>query len=278
MSDTSKQVSPDSYNTKIAICFFGISRSLHYTIESIIQNIINPSQKLGDVEIFAHFFNQGHVANKRSGENSTFDVQEYELLRPDWVTIEEPDSCLGLYNFETLKLYGDSWGDNFMSLRNLIHQLHSLNEVTQAASLWGADVVIFARPDLIYHSSLEAEITRAVRNRKEGVIIPAWQNWEGGYNDRFSICVGPKAVRAYGERISLAHSFCANFQNGLHSERLLRFALQSEGISPKWTRARASRVRVGGHVKVEKFHGRIVTGLFDLKRKISNKIILRMLK
>ena len=240
---------------RIAICFFGITRSLNHTIESIEENIFTPARTFGTVRIFAHLFNQNEVQNSRSGESGKFDTKEYKLLNPDWVHLEEPEVCLAAHGFETMKAYGDSWDDGFKSLRNLVHQLHSLNEVTKAASEWAPDIVLFVRPDLFYHSSLRQHIATALRWESAGVILPAWQNHGNGYNDRFAICRMPSAIEAYGTRVKSMHDFCSRGQVKLHSERLLRFVLDEEGLTPRWMPTRASRMRIGGRLKKERFEG-----------------------
>ena len=68
---------------KIAICFFGITRSLKYTIGSIEENILNPARTLGDVRVFAHFFNQERVENSRSRESTALDRSEYMNIHED---------------------------------------------------------------------------------------------------------------------------------------------------------------------------------------------------
>lgn len=255
MKKVSTEIGIPEAEIRIAICFFGITRSLSYTIESIEENIFTPARTFGTVRIFAHFFNQNEVQNPRSGESRKFDTKEYKLLNPDWVHLEEPDVCLAAHGFESLKAYGDSWDDGFNSLRNLVHQLHSLNEVTKAASEWAPDIILFVRPDLFYHSSLRRHIATALKRESASVILPAWQNWRNGYNDRFAICRMPSAIEAYGTRVTSMHDFCRRGQGPLHSERLLRFVLDEAELTPSWMRTRASRMRIGGHLVREKFAG-----------------------
>ena len=180
MTKVSTKTRTPEAEIRIAICFFGITRSLSHTIESIEKNIFTPARTFGTVRVFAHFFNQKEVQNPRSGESGKFDAKEYTLLNPDWVHLEEPDDCLAIHGFETLKAYGDSWEDGFNSLRNLVHQLHSLNEVTKAASEWAPDIVLFVRPDLFYHSSVGKHIATALKCESASVILPAWQNHKNG--------------------------------------------------------------------------------------------------
>jgi hypothetical protein len=253
VTEVSTEIGTSETEIRIAICFFGITRSLSHTIEAIEKNILTPARTFGTVQIYAHFFNQNEVENPRSGESGKFDAEEYKLLKPDWVNLEEPNVCLAAHGFEALKAYGDRWDDGFNSLRNLVHQLHSLNEVTKAASEWAPDIVLFVRPDLFYHSSLGQHIATALKCESASVILPAWQNWDHGYNDRFAICRLPSAIEAYGTRVKSMHDFCRRGQEPLHSERLLRFVLDEAELIPCWMPTRASRMRIGGRLQKERF-------------------------
>ena len=234
---------------KIAICFFGITRSLTYTIDSINEQVIKPAKHIGNVEIFAHFFKQANIDNPRSGEKMSLPTNEHSLLKPDFLQLEEPDFCLEKYDFENLKLFGDFWKDDFYSLRNLIHQLHSLKNVTNIALKSNADIYIFVRPDLKYHNSFNRLLKRA-SHLQSFTFIPNWQHWEGGYNDRFAIC-DQKTAQKYGNRIDRAGQFCQTFDRPLHSENLLKYSLLTEKIY--FTNLKASRIRADGTQKKEKF-------------------------
>lgn len=197
------------------------------------------------------------------------------MLRPDWLRLEEPDACLAQWDFEGLKQYGDCWNNNFQSMRNLVHQLHSLNLVTQAALDDGADVCLFLRPDLRYHDSLAPAITRALRAAKAGrplVQLPWWQGWHGGRNDRFAVVAGPDAIAAYGRRVTQMTEFCVTRQAPLHSEQLLAFALDQADVPVRTIRARASRVRLGGVENKEDFWP---TWLSKLRKENYRKALIR---
>jgi hypothetical protein len=240
---------------KIAVCFFGITRSLTHTIASIEQNVLVPARKRGDTKVYAHFFQQRKIEHERSGESGTLDLGEHQLLPSEWLQLEQPDLCLEERGFSTLKTFGDSWNDGFASLRNLVHQLHSLDAVTTAALADGSDICVFCRPDLRYHDSLRASLRQALHNSNLAQ-LPRWQAW-GGLNDRFAICSGPAAISAYGHRIRVAEQFCRDRDSPLHSEQLVQYALQEANVPVRQIRARASRVRLGGIQRDEDFRSPI---------------------
>lgn len=232
---------------KIAVCFFGITRSLRHTIASIEENVLAPARLCGEVKIYAHFFRQKEIDNPRSGEVGELDTEEYRLLNPDWLQLEEPDTCLSRWNFEAIKGYGDHyyWNDGFRSMRNLMHQLHSLHEATGAVLADDADLCLFCRPDLRYHDSLGRHIQRGTKARHDLVQVPYWQPWHG-LNDRFAIVTGREAIAAYGQRILLAQEFCQLGPQPLHAESLLKYAISKAGVRVKKFPERASRVRLDG--------------------------------
>src|SRR5690606_6498475 len=149
---------------------------------------------------------QRGIDNPRSREKGVLRQNEHALLVPDWLELEEPDLCLAEMDFETLKSYGDFWKDEFRSLRNLVHQLHSLDRVTNAALDWKPDVCVFARPDLMYWNSFDRVLGEAIQAPHRTAFVPSWQHWRG-LDDRFAVCIGANAVRAYGTRKHLALEF-----------------------------------------------------------------------
>jgi hypothetical protein len=240
----------------IAICFFGITRSLRHTFPSIQTNILAPARSMGEVKIYSHFFRQAEVINPRNRENGIPDPEEYRLLNSDWLELEAPDICLDQWHFGALKSHGDFWKNDFVSLRNLVHQLHSLRRVTQAALAdlppHKDNLILFCRPDLRYHDAFSRSLRRAAAHQGELALVPRWQSWTG-VNDRFAICKGSDAGAAYGMRIENALAYCETTGGPLHSERLLAFALKSAGIPVKPFGLRASRVRVDGTERWEDF-------------------------
>lgn len=239
----------------IAVCFFGITRSLTHTVASIESNVLAPARIHGDVKVFSHFFLQGQIVYERTGESGALNLDEHQLLPSDWLRLEEPDLCLEEHGFSTLKTFGDTWLNDFSSLRNLVHQLHSLDAVATAALADDSDICVFCRPDLLYHDSLDSALRRALSNNNLAQ-LPRWQP-RGGLNDRFAICSGQAAISAYGHRIRVAEQFCRDRASSLNSEQLVQYALQQANVPVRQIRARASRVRLGGIQRYEDFWGPI---------------------
>lgn len=235
----------------IVIAFYGITRSLKYTIESIRSNILEPARQAGKVTIYCHFFKQHTINNPRTGEVGRLDVDEWRLLSPDVSCIEEVDSAIEDKHMAMLLPYGNAWEDEGQSLRNILRQLISLQRVTQRVQQQSAiDMVVFLRADMLYHDQFPfAQWVSTVR--ADTVMVPYWQ-WSGGLNDRFAIC-GKEAFGCYGERIENAVRYCEIKSKPLHSERLLMFTLSASSLQLAVTSMRATRVRSDGTQAQESF-------------------------
>jgi hypothetical protein len=253
---------------RIAIGFFGITRSLKWTLPSIQKNIIAPARELGETRLFAHFYQQEHINNPRTGENQSLDPNEYQLLECDEVELEKPGNCLARANYDWILSHGDAFKDGGKSLSNLIHQLHSLQEVGRMIDKWEPDVVIMARPDLMYHDCLYVEITKQINRPKSYLSIPNWQ-WYGGLNDRFAIG-SRESCHAYSERFDLIKSYLEKTGGPLPAERFLRYCLNQQGMIARPMSATASRVRSNGQTQKEIFLP-ISAGKY-LKRSIESRL------
>jgi hypothetical protein len=177
------------------------------------------------------------------------DPEEYRLLALDAVELEEPGACLDLYPVAEMQAKGDIWRDDFASFRNLVHQLHSLKRATLMAEGFQPDIVIFARPDLLYHDSMAEPLDFLARAHRQFALVPDWSQWFG-LNDRFALVKGAEGIAAYGRRADLMGEYCARGKR-LHSERFLKYALDGQRVRP--VHLRASRVRSNGLQVLEDF-------------------------
>jgi hypothetical protein len=236
---------------KIAVAFFGIPRNSKICLPTIESNIYGRLPGDATVASFYHLYSPQMVTNVRSGEHGFLGEDNYQPFDGMKGVVEPAGGCLDRWDYRLIQSFGDVWGDDGKSLHNLVHQLNSLHEVTSMLEAFGPDVVLFLRPDLIYLDPLPKYVIPAVFASPSAVHIPHWQ-WWNGLNDRFAVC-GRSSYRAYGKRIECALRFCAEHQRGLHSERLLRFAMKEARAKLRTLDMRASRVRVGGEVVDESF-------------------------
>lgn len=257
---------------KIAICFFGITRALKLTLPSIEDFILAPARARGDVRIFGHLYDLPRIENPRSGESVDMDPDEHKLITWDHLEREKPGACLDQWNFEGLKRHGDKWRDDFVSMRNLVHQLHSLQRVHDMAGEFAPDIIIFVRPDMRYGDSLGPVIDRALAAEKPTVYLPFWQAWFG-YNDRFAVINNADLARRYARRIEQADAFCVDQNYMLHAERLVRFVLRDAQVET--IDVRAWRVRATGEEHNENFDYPLVARAHLLLTKTGLPMALR---
>lgn len=236
---------------KIAVAFFGINRSLKHTVRSIESNIFAPLRAIGDVKIFGHFYNLTEIDNPRSGESAKLEASQHALIDFDSLILGEPNNCLSRFDLDRIFAAKDPYLDDYKSVRNLLHQLHSLDSVTRSIQkIYQPDVVVFARPDLCYHDSFGVSMQLAIRSSAKQAFLPSWQRY-GGYNDRFAICNGDSYI-AYGGRANLIDTY-VNSRRPLYAELFLYYALRKTHIRVSGLEITASRVRVDGRVESELF-------------------------
>lgn len=238
---------------RIALAFFGLPRCSAIAFPSIAQNLVAPLAAAGELRVFCHLWQQPWIFNPRSRENHPQPEENYApFLGFDTVVEPRPERPSSV--FQRLRAFGDAWHDGFHSLANLVLQLHSLADVTRRLAEAAPDVVVFARPDLLYHEPVQAQDLLRSLQRPGEITLPQWESW-GGYNDRFAIA-GPRLARVYGERLAGALAYCEATGQPLHAETFLRATLHAAGACVRPIGLRASRVRVDGRLEAEDFEGR----------------------
>jgi hypothetical protein len=237
---------------KIALAFFGLPRCSRISFPSIAANLVAPLAAVGELRVFHHLWKQEQVSNLRSAEDHRLADANYAPFAAfEGEVAERPAAPAPL--LQRIAAHGDAFHDGFQSLRNLLLQLESLYHVTQRVAAAQPDVVVFARPDLLYHEPLAREDVAYALAHPDSVSLPCWESW-GGMNDRLAIC-GARAWRAYGGRLLLADHFCERTRRPLHSETFLAYAMAFAGVAVRTIALRASRVRVDGRIEQEDFIG-----------------------
>lgn len=233
------------------VVFFGITRSLRFTCDSINTNIIEPLHAAGfSVRLIGHFNLPQRINNPRSGEsNVAVESDEWRLLSFDSITVE-PQIETSIAGPLSIALgYPDCFGDGYRSVRNICYQLFSLARlrtlmVEQTTS--PGDVILVLRPDLLYVDPLDpmGDLGPILDGRVD-LIVPGWQSW-GGVNDRFAFATRT-AVDLYMGRLHTLREACQAI-GGLHPELLLRYVLERSGLRIGMTELRALRIRADGSI------------------------------
>lgn len=242
-----------SYEAKrrvVAVCFFGINRSLRFTVASIRSMLLDPLRDACFApEIYAHTYSLNFtLVTPRSNESAGLPVggaaEIRELLAPYELEVTDQAEFWRSWEAAGHVLQKGSSFDRH-STRNLLCQLNSLVRVTR---LWMPrahmlHAVMYVRPDL---RMLQPFDTVALAGVQQGELyVPFWACWRG-LNDRFAFG-RPAAAAAYGQRLLLAQDFARTQK--LHSERLVLYALRAAGITPRFTSSQSVRVRATGLVE-----------------------------
>jgi hypothetical protein len=230
----------------VAICYWGLCRSTHLTIDSIKQNIYDVLTENGfTYTVYLHTFVINRLyQNKRSQEPPLkLDNDLYKLLNPDHYLVEDQDVADLSIQFKSYRAYGDPWNSNFETFDNHIRSLYSLNKVTELYKDKKAayDYVIYLRPDVLFLNKLEPKWFDFIKDNKT-LLAPDY-HLDLPMNDRFCIAK-PDAAIFYGTRYGLALDY--SWKKPLHSERFLYDVLSKNHIDVLDIPLRFRRVRATG--------------------------------
>lgn len=239
---------------RVAICFWGLCRSTHYTLDSLERWLFSILRNAGiDYTIYLHALTiEGPYNNPRSQEkDQVLDTNVWNHLKPDLYSIENQADVDTKLSIETYLTHGDPWGKEpsqttlpHHTFQNHLRALYSLDKVTALWETSGVvyDAILYVRPDvrllvpfkLVWLTELEAN----------QVGCPTFQTIDG-WNDRFCLAK-PKEASIWGHRFQRAETY--SLQKPLHSERFLADTMKSNGITAKYICFPFRRIRADGRV------------------------------
>ena len=233
---------------KIAIGFYGITRSLRYTIDSINKKIFNIIDNNNiEYDVFMHSYNLINYSNKRTGEiinDTDIDNEEYKLLNAKYVIIDDQNEIKQQIDFLSYRTYPDPWNTDYNSVDNFILAQYSKLRLTNMIekSNNNYDYIIFMRPDCLYHDDFQIDFLNLVENNK--IVIPNFHLF-GPYkfNDRFCI-TNSKTYKIYGEIFT--QLFEMSKKQSLHSETIIGQIINNNNINIARIKFNFSRVRFFG--------------------------------
>lgn len=192
---------------KIAICYFGLTRSTKKVYKSHIDNFFNVLKNHGcQYEVFMHTWETEEPLIWEQKSPLPIDYEEYKLLTPNYYQIDKQTDFLNLINFSDYfyehlyKIYGGDTPHEWRPLliRNHLCALESQKRVTDMVlnSNKIYDLVIYVRPDVMINNVFDIKFLSL---NKTSISIPDCDHYEG-YNDRFAI-VNFNECSNYGKRI-----------------------------------------------------------------------------
>jgi hypothetical protein len=214
----------------VVICFWGLTRSLKYTIE----NLKSVIQSFGDPIICLHTYSmKDEYTNLRANEkNIRLNPDEWKLLNPHYHLIEDQSEVISQLDLEKYRENGDPWNTDFQTLNNFVLGMYSLKQVTQLMlkNVSNVKYVIFMRPDVLFVEPTTPFMANMLT--KKSIVVPKFHSWLlegkihkriGGINDRFAICK-KSVAKIYGNRFD--HLLSYSQQKPPHSETFLRDILK----------------------------------------------------
>ena len=177
---------------RIAILFWGITRSLKYTYPSIKNNILNPLNENNiDYDIYMHTYRlSSKYSNKRAKEvNVKLNFNEYTILDPDIIKIDNQDEIKKIIKLKEYHTQPDPWKTKYQTLNNFILALYSKNECTKLMMKQNIkyDYCLFIRPDVKFITKFNINWLKNIDNDPDTTVcIPNFHCFSG-LNDRSAI-------------------------------------------------------------------------------------------
>lgn len=237
----------------IAICVWGIVRSLRFTIESIHNYCLDPITKAGHTyEIYMHTYKfHGVYDNARSNERGLrLNFSEWRMLQPDHIYVEDQDLFDQSQDFSTFHGLGDPWKNDFVSFQNHLRAMNSLyylaSQVEKDSQHKHFDGIVYLRPDVTYLNELPFHLLEHLPNT---LFVPDFhRSCRGGeYNDRMAMG-DLKTGLIYGKKYQAALSYSK--RKPLHSEKFVYDYLRTQNVTVKEIPFRFRRTRANGDFHV----------------------------
>jgi len=246
---------------KIALGFWGLTRSLTYTLESIEKNILTVLKKSNEVTIFIHTYSlDTPYSNEHAHEkNIVLNNDEWKLLKPDFIEIENQDQVKRQINLPVYRSMGDHYGRNFQTVDNFICAMYSKKKLTDliTSSNITFDYIIFLRPDVKYLHAFDLRLLDIVKDNVVCVpnfgpkFVPstATDEKEVLFSDRFALCNGVN-YKAYGNVFDRLLDYSKRYT--IYSERFNYDCLIEDHIDIKLIPFYFNRVRADGReIKID---------------------------
>jgi len=232
---------------KVALAFWGLTRSLKYTIDSINNKIINKLKEHGiQYKIFMHTWIVNSLySNSRSKEYGIMlDNTEYNLLNPDYIELHDQNDFKQKINFKAFRTHKDPWNTNYETVNNFICAMYSKARCTQLIDKSNEefDYIIFLRPDVLYLNDFDINFLKKVDNNT--ICIPNFA-LHSNFNDRFCI-TNMKTYKLYGYIFNKL--FYYSKYHPLHSETVHYKLMLTNSIKIEKINFFFKRVRADGRI------------------------------
>jgi hypothetical protein len=231
---------------KVALAFFGITRSLKYTIESIQSNILDVfKNNTIEYDIFMHTYSLTNYKNIRTNEcTDIYDNTEYKLLNAKYLEIDDQNTITKQIDMTQYRTHKDPWDTRYNSVDNFILAQYSKSKVVSMIHTTNIkyDYIIFIRPDCRYLQKFDMSFFDKVNDTT--ILIPDFHLYEPyKFNDRF--CITTNATyKIYGDTFNLLLNISK--KEPLHSETVLYKIIVAAKIDIIRVKFYFARIRCNG--------------------------------
>lgn len=174
---------------RVALIFWGIARSLRFTIKQIQDNIFSELIKNNiKYDIYFHTYKIDTVYNnKRANEfNIKLDENEYKILGADYLDIDDQKEVVNEINFKKYEKHGfhSSW--IIETFHNYILAMYSKMKAYRMmeSSKIKYDYVVYLRPDVEYCNRFPVNEMLDLEDNQ--ILVPVFHHM-CNINDRFAI-------------------------------------------------------------------------------------------
>jgi len=236
---------------KVALAFFGITRSLKYTIDSIHKSFFDVFKRKNiEYDIFLHTYNITNYCNVRTGEkvdDKDINNDEYKLLNANYVETDDQETIKKKLNLKSYRTHKDPWKTDYNSVDNFILGSYSKFQVTNMIEKTGNnyDFIIFIRPDCFYFQDFNKHFFQYIR--ENCIVMPNFHLYgKHKVNDRFAI-TNMNTYKIYGKIFT--ELLEKSKKQPLHSESILGQHLHNNKIQNIKIKFKFARVRFNGLVE-----------------------------
>jgi hypothetical protein len=203
---------------KVALCFWGLTRSLKFTIESIREHILKPLEDNNiEYTIFMHTFSMSskYYNPRAKEENIQLDFDEHHLLDPDFFKIDDQDVIKEQIQVKKYRSLPDPWNTNYICLDNFICAMYSKKQlgIMVKESNIHFDYIVYLRPDVRYITPLHQRYFNVTHQNT--ICTPNFHLFPY-LNDRLSIITFCN-LKTYSEMFDEMYEYSRIYP--LHSER-----------------------------------------------------------
>jgi hypothetical protein len=237
----SQGTSLNLYNTlgkrRIALLFFGLTRSLDKTIDSIKQQLLQPLRdNLFDYDIFIHTYKiYGEYHNIWSNEHISEYINEdvIRILNPTYYLEDNQQDIIDSINFDEYYTKLGEWSGGFPPelvqtlIKHMTLALYSKKRITKLFEEYKGnyDYAMIVRPDMFYKTTLDIKWLFDITDN--AILMPFKDWYNNGCNDRFCIAK-PDTIVYYGKLFDDLKEYSK--QKSITSEKYLFDKLNEQQI------------------------------------------------